>query len=123
MALLRRLSSSTLCTNVLSNRVSQSVFVRGASAESFKRMAIYKDDEKNAKPLDDAEYPAWVWTLLEKKPSMEELYRDAQKLYDAGGYDLIFDKMSHDDLIRLFRLSSKNRIKTNNNRRKGGTIL
>lgn len=72
---------------------------------------------------DDDQYPKWLWGLLEPEPSKEELYREAQSLYTAGGYDAVFEGMSKKKLTRLFRLSARSRIQANNARRKGGRVF
>lgn len=48
--------------------------------------------------------------------------RQAQKLYDGGGYDNVFERMPERQLIRLFRLSARERVKQDNSRRRGGRI-
>jgi len=72
---------------------------------------------------DDSEYPDWLWTLQEPRQTRQELMRKAQGLFDAGGYDAVFDGMSEAELKRLFRLDARARIKEENNRRRGGRIV
>lgn len=72
---------------------------------------------------DDAEYPEWLWRIQDPLPTKEELLREASAHFTTGGYDEVFDKMQEDDLKRLFRLDARERIKTENNRRRGGTVV
>lgn len=62
----------------------------------------------------DEDYPAWLWGLLDVKDTREELLREANALFEVGGYDEVLEKMDEDKLKRLFRLDSKERIRTRN---------
>lgn len=62
----------------------------------------------------DEEYPAWLWGLLDVKDTREELLREANALFDVGGYDEVLEKMDEEKLKRLFRLDSRERIRTRN---------
>lgn len=55
-----------------------------------------------------------MWTLLDVKPTRQELLREAEALFAVGGYDEVLDKMEEEKLKRLFRLDSKERIRDKN---------
>lgn len=117
-----------------------------ASHDSFARLNIYKDSAQaptekvgdhdwasvstRAHQLtsfgnlqQDSEYPEWLWTLLEPKETREALTRKVRALYEAGGYDAVFEGMNDAELTRLFRLDARQRIKDENERRRGGRIV
>lgn len=54
---------------------------------------------------------------------MAELTRKAERSFDAGGFDAVFEEMGHDELTRLFRLASKEHIRGENRRRAGGAVV
>ena len=74
-------------------------------------------------PQDDADYPDWLWRIQDPLPTREELLREATDHYARGGYDELFDRMPEADMKRLFRLDARERIQTENLRRKGGTVV
>lgn len=71
----------------------------------------------------DSEYPEWLWTLLDPLPTKAELVREAQMYFDEGGNDAVLDKMDDARLRRLFRLTSRSKIKEENALREEGIIL
>lgn len=91
-------------------------------SEGFVRMNIYKDAEKGPKEMADEEYPQWLWHINDPEPTLEELHREASILFHKGGYDHVLDSMPQDRLVRLFRLDSRVRLRTENSIRKGGKI-
>lgn len=64
----------------------------------------------------DADYPPWLWTLLDPELTREELRREAEGHFADGGdsYDAVLDNMDEKKLIRLFRLDQRARIKEQN---------
>ena len=71
----------------------------------------------------DSEYPEWLWRLHDPLPTKQELLREAQEHFDNGGYEEVLDKMGERDLRRLFKLDAKERIKSDNARRRGGRVV
>ncbi|CAH9074143.1 unnamed protein product [Cuscuta epithymum] len=59
-------------------------------------------DGTDPKVLPDAEYPEWLWHLLDKKPALSELRRR----------DL--ETLPYDELKRFVKLDNRARIKENN---------
>lgn len=55
----------------------------------------------------DSEYPDWLWTLLDAKPTIKQLEEAAKK---AGSYEAL----ENDDFFRLVKLDRKRRIKERN---------
>lgn len=53
----------------------------------------------------------------------EELIRKVETHFAAGGYDDVFEKIEEKDLKRLFRLDQRDRIREENNRRRGGKVV
>lgn len=84
---------------------------------------IFKDPSLALIEKPDAEYPPWLWRLLDPPATKEELLRDINKLYQSGGYDEVFADTPEKDLIRLFRLQKREQIKEHNGRRRGGRIV
>ena len=72
---------------------------------------------------DDADYPDWLWRIQDPLPTKEELLREASEHYARGGYDELFERMAEADMKRLFRPDARERIQTENLRRKGGTVV
>lgn len=72
---------------------------------------------------DDAEYPQWLWRIQDPLPTKEELLREASGHFASGGYDQVFAEMPESDLKRLFKLESRDRIKAENERRRGGKVV
>ncbi|GAB4846017.1 hypothetical protein Ancab_025026 [Ancistrocladus abbreviatus] len=59
-------------------------------------------DGTDPKVMADAEYPEWLWHLLDKRPALSELQRkDAETL-------------PYEDLKRFVKLDNRARIKENN---------
>lgn len=82
--------------------------------DSFAALNILKDPSRAPIEKPDDEYPAWLWGLLDVKDSREELLREANALFDVGGYDEVLKKMDEKKLKRLFRIDSRERIRTRN---------
>ncbi|GBG84401.1 hypothetical protein CBR_g38683 [Chara braunii] len=51
---------------------------------------------------DDSEYPDWLWTLLDKQPTLSELQRKD------------IDAMEEKEIMRLLKLDNRKKIKEEN---------
>lgn len=72
---------------------------------------------------EDKDYPDWLWRIQDPLPTKEELLRDVEKHYSAGGFDSVFENMEEKDLKRLFRLEQRDHIREENSRRRGGNVV
>lgn len=97
--------------------------LRRHAHDGFAALNIYKDAAKAPVEKADDEYPEWLWTVLDTGRTHEELYREADGLYQRGGYDAVFEGMSEKDLRRLFKLTNTDRIKESNDMRRGGRVM
>lgn len=59
-------------------------------------------DGVDPKVMPDADYPDWLWRLLDKRPPLSELQRRKP------------ETLSYDELQRLTKLDNRARIKENN---------
>lgn len=91
--------------------------------DGFAALNVYKDANAAPKELDDSEYPDWLWRIQDPLPTKEELFREADALFARGGYDEVFEKMTEKDLKRLFKLDTREKIKVENARRRGGNVV
>lgn len=71
----------------------------------------------------DDEYPDWLWSLLDRPASKEELMQEAEEHFRTGGLDGVLDNMDDARIKRLFKITAKERIKEGNMRRASGEIL
>lgn len=94
-----------------------------AEADGFARLNVFKDGARAPAERAPAEYPAWLWALLDARATRQELAREAEALHARGGFDAVFDGMAEERLRRLFRLEARERIRASNARRSGGRVV
>ena len=71
-------------------------------------------------PRPASEYPDWLWELLSspEQVTLQDLRHEYDQLVQQGGVPLALERMGHDKIQRLLKLSNKEDIREQNARGK-----